>query len=200
MKQSIFKALLAGILIGLGAYAYISLFNENKFLGACLFSLGLISIFHLQADLYTGKIGQFPRIKIGSLVIMLLFNFIGISLLAITILGNSQLTEICVKIASKKIENSWLMALVMAFLCGMTIQLAVDIKKEGPIVTIMCIMLFILCGFEHCVANVFYFIGSGLFRWEYILYTVIYIIGNSCGGIFMRVLIERNCYEYNKNR
>lgn len=106
MKQSILKAFLAGILIGLGAYAYVSLFNENKLLGACLFSLGLISVFHLQADLYTGKIGQFPRIKIRSLVIMLLFNFIGISLLAITILGNRQLTEICVKIASKKIENS----------------------------------------------------------------------------------------------
>ena len=164
MKQSVLKALLAGILIGFGAYAYVSLFNENRLLGACLFSLGLISVFHLQADLYTGKIGQFPRIKAKSLGLMLVFNFIGISLLAITVLGNNQLTEICMKIASKKIENSLFVALIMAFLCGMIIQLAVDMKKEGPIVTIICIMLFILCGFEHCVANIFYFVGSGIFR------------------------------------
>ena len=85
MKQNILKALLAGVLIGFGAYAYVSLFNDNRFLGACLFSLGLISVFHLQADLYTGKIGQFPRIKIKTLAIMLLFNFIGITILAITI-------------------------------------------------------------------------------------------------------------------
>lgn len=164
MKQPILKALLAGILIGFGAYAYVSLFNENRFLGAGLFSLGLISVFHLQADLYTGKIGQFPRIKVKSLGLMLVFNFIGISLLAITVLGNNQLIEICMKIASKKIDNSLLTALIMAILCGMIIQLAVDMKKEGSIVTIICIMLFILCGFEHCVANIFYFIGSGVFR------------------------------------
>lgn len=85
MKQNILKALLAGILIGFGAYAYVSIFDESRFLGACLFSLGLISVFHLQADLYTGKIGQFPRIKVKSLIIMLLFNFIGIAILATTI-------------------------------------------------------------------------------------------------------------------
>lgn len=85
MKQNILKALLAGVLIGFGAYAYVSIFDESRFLGACLFSLGLISVFHLQADLYTGKIGQFPRIKIKPLVIMLLFNFIGITILATTI-------------------------------------------------------------------------------------------------------------------
>ena len=198
MKRSILKALLAGILIGFGAYIYVSLFYDNRFLGACLFSLGLISIFHLQADLYTGKIGQFPRLKIKSLGLMLLFNFIGISLLAVTILGNNQLVEKCMEIASKKISISIPTALIMAILCGMIIQLAVDIKKEGPIATIMCIMLFILCGFEHCVANIFYFIGSSVFKWEYILYTAIYIIGNSCGGILMRVLVERS-YKHENN-
>ena len=198
MKRSILKALLAGILIGFGAYIYVSLFYDNRFLGACLFSLGLISIFHLQADLYTGKIGQFPRLKIKSLGLMLLFNFIGISLLAVTILGNNQLVEKCMEIASKKTSISIPTALIMAILCGMIIQLAVDIKKEGPIATIMCIMLFILCGFEHCVANIFYFIGSSVFKWEYILYTAIYIIGNSCGGILMRVLVERS-YKHENN-
>lgn len=198
MKQNILKALLAGVLIGFGAYVYVSLFHDNRFLGACLFSLGLISVFHLQADLYTGKIGQFPRLKIKPLGLMLLFNFIGIALLAIIVLGNNQLVEKCMEIASKKISISIPTALIMAILCGMIIQLAVDIKKEGPIATIMCIMLFILCGFEHCVANIFYFVGSSVFKWEYILYTVIYIIGNSCGGILMRVLIERS-YKHENN-
>ena len=170
MKQSILKALLAGILIGFGAYAYVSLFNENRLLGAGLFSLGLISVFHLQADLYTGKIGQFPRLKTKSLLLMLLFNFIGISLLAITVLGNNQLVEKCMEIASKKTSIPLLTALITAILCGMIIQLAVDIKKEGPVATIMCIMLFIRCGFEHCVANIFYFVGSSVFRWQYVLY------------------------------
>lgn len=198
MKQNILKALLAGILIGFGAYAYVSIFDESRFLGACLFSLGLISVFHLQADLYTGKIGQFPRIKVKSLIIMLLFNFIGIAILATTIWGNNQLVEKCTEIASKKISISIPTALIMAILCGMIIQLAVDIKQAGPLVTTMCIMLFILCGFEHCVANIFYFVGSSVFKWEYIIYTIVYIIGNSCGGILMRVLVERS-YKHENN-
>lgn len=197
MKQSILKALLAGVLIGFGAYVYVSLFHDNRFLGACLFSLGLISVFHLQADLYTGKIGQFSRIKVKPLAIMLLFNFIGIAILATTVWGNNQLVEKCTEIASKKTSISIPTALIMAILCGMIIQLAVDIKKEGPIATIMCIMLFILCGFEHCVANIFYFVGSSVFKWEYIIYTIIYVIGNSCGGIVMRVLIERSQKDEN---
>ena len=118
--------------------------------------------------------------------------------MAVTILGNNQLVEKCMEIASKKTSISIPTALIMAILCGMIIQLAVDIKKEGPIATIMCIMLFILCGFEHCVANIFYFIGSSVFKWEYILYTAIYIIGNSCGGILMRVLVERS-YKHENN-
>ena len=85
----------------------------------------------------------------------------------------------------------------MAILCGMIIQLAVDIKKAGPLVITMCIMLFILCGFEHCVANIFYFVGSSVFKWEYVIYTIIYVIGNSCGGILMRVLVERSCKHEN---
>ena len=68
------------------------------------------------------------------------------------------------EIASKKISISLFTAIIMSFLCGAIIQLAVDIKKEGPIATIMCIALFILCGFEHCVANIFYFVGSSVFR------------------------------------
>ena len=52
------KGILAGILVGLGAFIFVSLYPDNKPLGAFLFSLGLISVFHLQANLYTGKIGS----------------------------------------------------------------------------------------------------------------------------------------------
>lgn len=49
------RSIIAGILIGIGAYAYVSI--SNKVLGAFLFSIGLISVFSLQAHLFTGKIG-----------------------------------------------------------------------------------------------------------------------------------------------
>ena len=49
------RSIIAGVLIGIGAYAYASI--ANKVLGAFIFSIGLISVFALQALLFTGKIG-----------------------------------------------------------------------------------------------------------------------------------------------
>jgi formate/nitrite transporter FocA (FNT family) len=49
------KGILAGILIGIGATAYV--LAPNTIIGSALFSLGLISVFHLQSNLFTGKIG-----------------------------------------------------------------------------------------------------------------------------------------------
>jgi formate/nitrite transporter FocA (FNT family) len=43
-------------------------------------------------------------------------------------------------------------------MCGVLIQLAVDLKAKDPVTTVLCIMSFILCGFEHCVANIFYIV------------------------------------------
>ena len=84
-------------------------------------------------------------------------------------------------------------------MCGILIQLAVDLKKKDPISTILCIMTFILCGFEHCVANVFYFV-CGANHWLAMPYLILYILGNSLGGVFLKHLIQRSQNENNSNR
>jgi formate/nitrite transporter FocA (FNT family) len=58
MKSKI-QSILAGILIGIGAYAYVSI--SNLYIGAFIFSLGLISVFILEAKLFTGKIGNLNK-------------------------------------------------------------------------------------------------------------------------------------------
>lgn len=49
----------------------------------------------------------------------------------------------------------------------------------------MCVIVFILCGFEHCVANMFYFSVARSWSFKTILYTFIMILGNSIGSIFI---------------
>jgi formate/nitrite transporter FocA (FNT family) len=47
------------------------------------------------------------------------------------------------------------------------------------LITIFAIMVFILCGFDHCIANYFYMVNSSIY-FDYKL--LIMILGNSIGS------------------
>ena len=68
--------------------------------------------------------------------------------------------------------------------------LAVDMYKKvegfGRYVGIfMGITVFILAGFEHCVANMFYFSAANLWSWKTVLYVLVMVLGNSVGSILL---------------
>ena len=46
-------------------------------------------------------------------------------------------------------------------------------------------MVFILCGFEHCVANMFYFSVANAWSGKTVLYLLVMTLGNSCGGLIL---------------
>ena len=57
------KSIFAGIMIGLGGCVF--LHCDNRYIGAFLFSFGLLSILNLEGLLYTGRIGFFEFHKDG---------------------------------------------------------------------------------------------------------------------------------------
>lgn len=156
------QSLLAGILIGLGDIVYVV--TPNHVVGSFLFSLGLISILLKGYPLYTGRIGyvgswaDLVRPSDGMLP-MLLMNFLGIALVCsaanVTRLDLSAVEAM----VQTKVQQSWYSALVLSWGCGVMMYLAVNgwKKTSNPLVVILPIMFFILCGFEHCIANYGYF-------------------------------------------
>ena len=189
------RSIVAGVLIGIGAYAYVSI--SNHILGALIFSLGLISVFEFQAHLFTGKIGGLNKKNWKDLLWMLMGNVVGILLVVLVAAPKETIRETCLAITQAKLAKEWYIALLDALMCGVIIQLAVELKAKDPVSTILCIMCFILCGFEHCVANTFYFICDGVMYWQEIIYFVIYVLGNTLGAIALKHLIERGKYENN---
>ena len=187
------RSIIAGVLIGIGAYAYASI--ANKVFGAFIFSIGLISVFSLQAHLFTGKIGGLNKKNWKDLFWMLIGNVIGISLVVLIAAPKETIREACLTITTAKLEKDWHIAFLDALMCGAIIQLAVELKSKDPVSTILCVMCFILCGFEHCIANTFYFICDGIMYWQEIIYFVIYVFGNTLGSIALKHLIERGKYE-----
>ena len=49
----------------------------------------------------------------------------------------------------------------------------------------LCVIVFILCGFEHSIANMYYFSIAGLWGSKAFLYLLIMVLGNTVGGVFI---------------
>lgn len=194
MKDFI-KSVLAGIMIGIGGTIYLSL--DNKVVGASLFGIGLFMIVIYGFNLYTGKIGylvdnfNFKYIKM--LVITLIGNFIGTFFVGYIL----KFTRIYSLIHDKakllvdvKLDDSLISILILAFFCGILMYLAVNTYKENKDISkylgvFLGVIVFILCGFEHCIANMYYFSVADAWNLNTLLYLLIMILGNSLGGMLI---------------
>ena len=156
------QAILAGILIGLGDIVYVA--TESHILGSFLFSLGLLSILIKGYPLYTGRIGYVDGFKDlwnprKGMLLIILFNFIGIAI--VCALANASRLDLSAvdAMVNTKCSQTWYSTLFLSWGCGVMMYLAVNgwKKSQNPLTVVMPIMFFILCGFEHCIANFGYF-------------------------------------------
>ena len=108
--NTLLKAILAGMCIGIAGLVYLSV--ENHIIGALLFSFGLLVIVSRGYFLYTGKVGYLIPYNKGYfliLIVTLLGNIIGIAIIAFLF----RLTGISVVVAAGsdlfalKIEHAW---------------------------------------------------------------------------------------------
>ena len=197
MKENLkilIRAILAGVMISIGGTIYLAL--ENKMLGAFLFSIGLFSICVNGYNLYTGKIGYLfdnrPKYLI-ELLFTLVGNAIGTImcgyLLSVSRIG-TKLKDAASIICNTKLNDDLLSIFILSIFCGIIMYLAVDIYKKvegfGRYVGIfMGITVFILAGFEHCVANMYYFSAANMWTWKTVLYVLVMVLGNSVGSILI---------------
>lgn len=182
------KSILAGLLISLAGIVYLNC--PDKIVGSLLFSLGLISVILLEANLFTGKIGYVnsKRSILDSLLI-LVFN-----LVAATIVGLIYrcCSDAAASIAESKLlvfSESWWLTGLKSIGCGAAIYLAVEGHKKSKslIPVILGVMVFILAGWNHCIADCFY-MAAGSSRVLAIPYLLVVIVGNSIGSLLIRFL------------
>ncbi len=192
--DSILKGVYAGFMIGIGAIAFLSL--ENKVLGSFFFSIGLLTICMYAMNLYTGKVGYILINKIEyiyELLLGLLGNFIGTFIIGKLILLTrvSNINEKALSLVNIKLNDNLLSIFILSIFCGILMYIAVNnYKKVGTeigkyIGIFMCVMTFILCGFEHCIANMAYITIANAWSWKALLYVLIMILGNSFGAILI---------------
>ena len=177
------KAWLAGICIAAGCNIYLAC--ENKYIGATLFSVGLITILLFGFNLYTGKVGYAlnnPPNYIKYLAIILCGNFIGC--LCVGIIFPSEIAQV---ICENKLQNPLLTVMFKSIMCGLLMFIAVDAYKQHQTIlpAIFCVATFILSGYEHSIANIAYFIMGRVITFESSIFIITVIVGNAMGGMII---------------
>lgn len=196
---ALFYSIMAGIMITIGATIFLSC--ENKTIGAFLFGIGLLVIVNFGMFLYTGKIGYMAyRTCIGEwlgILVVWIGNFIGTyltgALLSLTRIGEN-LREKATQLCSIKLQDDLLSLYILGFFCGMLMFIAVygykSLKSDfvKTVLLFLCVGVFILCGFEHSIADMAYFSIAGLWNTQSLIAISFITLGNAFGGLFIPIL------------
>lgn len=193
------RAILAGIAIGLGGCIFMGMVtSEYKWVGAILFSIGLFTVFTFRLDLYTGKVGYAVENKpsyLVDLVVIILGNFVG-ALIIGQMIPMPEAAEVLIVDAKLGGDIDWWRVFCKGVFCGMLMFIAADYYKiqKKYLATFVCVPVFILAGFEHSIADMFYFCASGTFTLDAFLFILVVIVGNAVGGILIP-LCKKYMYE-----
>ena len=167
-KLSLFLyAVLAGMSISIGGIVFLAL--DSKVLGAVFFSIGLFMVLVFGFNLFTGKVCyvfENDKAYALSLPVIWLGNLAGTGVTALC----ASLTRAAPMLAEKaaglcrtKLDDGFVSLFFLGVLCNIFIYLAVEGFKNNPhdagkyLSLLFGVMVFILCGTEHCVADMFYF-------------------------------------------
>lgn len=196
--KTVISGILAGISIAIGGTVF--LLCESKITGAVFFSVGLFSVCVFGFSLFTGRVCyvfdhdrsyavKLPLIWLGNLIGSLIVAFLEMQ----TRLA-PQLMEKAGDISRTKLSQGIPSAFILAVLCDIMIYTAVEgyrtISHEAGkyLAVFFGVTVFVICGFEHCVANMYYFTVGNAWSGKAVLYLMVMTAGNAVGGVLIPLL------------
>ena len=222
--------MLAGAFIGLGALMFTLIasdaglgFAATRLLGGLAFSLGLILVTVAGAELFTGNNMLAmawadgcvsTREVLRNWVIVCATNFIGAVGLALMVwlsghasLNGGAVGQTAIKIAMAKAALPVGEAFFRGVLCNVLVCMAVWMALAGRSVTdktiaiIFPITAFVAAGFEHSIANMYFFplamlLGAPLGWTDFARNIVPVIAGNIVGGSVLVALVYYAIYMW----
>jgi formate transporter len=186
LRAMFMLSVLAGAFIGLGSMMFVLVtadaslsFAMSRLLGGLVFSLGLLLVTVAGAELFTGNnllamAWASKRISTGELLrnwaVVCIGNFVGACALALLVylsrsteLNGGALAQQAMRIAAAKAALPADVAFFKGVLCNVLVCMAVWMAAAGRSVTDKAIAIvppitaFVAAGFEHSVANMYYF-------------------------------------------
>ncbi|SFG36278.1 formate/nitrite transporter family protein [Oribacterium sp. WCC10] len=195
------SAILAGLCIGIGGVVFLSV--DDKLTGSFFFTLGLFVICSMGFHLFTGKVCYvFQNDKTYNLSIPVIWggNLVGtfaVAKLMLMTRAGGNISGKAQALCGIKLDDSYISLFVLGIFCNILIFIAVDGYKNIPyelgkyLSLFFGVIVFILCGFEHCVADMFYFSAAEMWSTEALLRLLVITFGNAVGGVFVPFVRDR---------
>ena len=199
--KSILRGYLAGICISFGGTVYT--LSSNKIIGSVFFCVALLTICYMQLSLYTGKIGflveNHSKNDIVEILCCLLGNIAGVVSIGSLWPFDTQLVLTCQEMVTGKLSTSLYITFINAVMCGILMYIAVWIYKyKHNIVGILfCVPTFILSGFEHSIADIFYIAAAKEYTLTSIIFVLLVLLGNTVGSMLFSFIYS--CCRETKN-
>lgn len=187
------SGILAGGSIALGGVVFLSL--ESNVLGALFFAVGLFTVCTLGLSLFTGRVCYVFQRDLAyarALPVIWLGNLVGAVLVGLLVQAariGPKLAERAAQVCQAKLDDGFLSLFVLGVLCNIFIYIAVEGFSQNPhqlgkyLSLFFGVTVFILSGYEHCVADMFYFTAAGVWSPDVILRLLVITLGNAVGGV-----------------
>jgi len=194
------NSIYAGLFIGIAGTVFLA--TQNPLLGPFLFALGLLVIICYGFKLFTGAVGYWADQSekniityAKTLLLIWLGNLAGCFTVGALIrqsrvypLFAGRLRLLC----AIKLNDNPASLLILAFFCGILMYVAVETfrKTELPgfcrtVMVFLCVSVFILSGFEHSIAGMYYFAANGSWDWPALQCILLMTLGNALGGMLI---------------
>lgn len=183
--RSFALSIMAGAFIAMGAMFFSLVVGDpalpfaiQRALGGFLFCLGLILVVVAGAELFTGNTmivmtAASKRIKWSAVwknwIVVFFGNFLGalvivglVFLSDMSAMNGGQVGQTMVSVAAGKMHADWLVLFAKGIMCNFLVCLGVWMAYASKTVAdkilavVFPITAFVACGFEHCVANMFF--------------------------------------------
>ena len=216
LRSMFMLALLAGAFIGLGSLMFLMVaadttlgFAATRLVGGLVFSLGLILVVVAGAELFTGNnllaMAWAARListrgMLRNWLVVCLANAVGAAGLALLVWGSGHpqmnqggIARAAIAVATAKAQLPWEVAFMRGILCNVLVCLAVWMAMAGrsvvdkAVAIVFPITAFVAAGFEHSVANMYFFplamlLGAPIGLADVLHNLVPVIAGNLVGG------------------
>jgi formate/nitrite transporter FocA (FNT family) len=190
------KSVLGGAFIALGALAAGIGSDGDSLLYALIFPVGLIMLVLFGASLFTGAVIEINDVLdkkstwgayAKKLILIYLGNFIGavaVGLLALCVAKPATI-ELFQTMTAAKVATPLLALFAKGILCNILVCIAILLYRKHAQLLLLYIpiFVFVLCGFEHSIADMFVFTFAP--NLNVLLPLLVITLGNLAGGIII---------------
>ena len=205
MLKKFLSAVMAAFYVSLGAICFLII--PNPIVASCFFAVGILLVINFHNYLLTRVVplaAYGKEYSVFDILVTICGNFVGSSITGILISltrSSNAISDKLNTVVGARLNDNYLSIFILAIFCGMMVAYScLAVKKHGNnnfagiFYCWLFISAFVFCGYEHVVADIFFFVTYSIlfnFKFSLLFILLIVLIGNIIGGLIAGFLEQK---------